>query len=345
MRTIRINLFVLLVALAINGCSLFDTESSKSEITATNIFVLCEGTFGAADASLWQINWDEETLNGPVYQNLTGAPLGDVAQSLTLNGNKLYIINNNSHTIEVLTLDRDIKYETTIDLPKASPREMVVLDNRGFVTCWGLSAILVIDLNNNTVTDTVFVTGMPEDIVAVGDDLYTSIILNTDWSNGNQVLKISASSLTVVDTFTVVPGPGQLLISGNDLYVAGTYYNDAWEPGAGTSRIDLTTGSVQTNDYGITPGYSGDLVKFNDQVYRALTDGVAPLLPDLSIDNNKKIGSLTGVYSVSAFDDYLLFGLTDYTAPDEVKVLDKDGEIIMEFEVGIYPGSFAVYTQ
>ncbi|NOZ03933.1 MAG: hypothetical protein GXO92_04900 [FCB group bacterium] len=345
MRITRTNLFVLLAAFVVSGCGLFDEESSKSELTDTNIFVLCEGTFGASDASLWQINWEEETVNGPVYQNLTGTPLGDVGQSLTLNGDKLYVINNNSHTIEVLALDQDIRYETTINLPKASPREMAILNNRGYVTCWGLSAILVIDLNNNQVTDTVFVTGMPEDIVVAGGDLYTSIILNTDWSNGNQVLKISPASLAIVDTFTVVPGPGQMLVSGNDLYVASTYYNSAWEAGAGTSRIDLTTGTVQTNDYGITPGYSGDLVEFNGRVYRALTDGAAPLLPDLSTDNKKKIGSLTGVYSLAVFDDYLLFGLTDYASPDEVKILDEDGELIVEFEVGVYPGSFAVYTK
>ena len=64
-----------------NGCSFF-TKSNSEAIKSAELYVICECNFGLTNSSLWNINVDDNTVNGPIYQTLTGSELGDIAQSL-----------------------------------------------------------------------------------------------------------------------------------------------------------------------------------------------------------------------------------------------------------------------
>ena len=72
---------------------------------------------------------------------------------------------NNSHTIEVMDLTEEAQYLTTIDLPNASPRYLYAENNIGYISSWGLNAIIVMDLSLMELVDTIQVHGMPEHII------------------------------------------------------------------------------------------------------------------------------------------------------------------------------------
>ncbi|MEE8437339.1 MAG: hypothetical protein V3S22_03260, partial [Candidatus Neomarinimicrobiota bacterium] len=57
----------------------------------------------------------------------------------------------------------------------------------------------------------------------------------------------------------------------------------------------------------------------------------------------EKIGNESGLYSAAAKGDKLFFGLTDYAAPDEVKILNIQGELLNTYQVGALPGAFLFY--
>ena len=84
-----------------------ETETTQSEysLSDVNVFVLCEGNFGHDNASLWKINLNDFLATGPVYQGLTGQLLGDVGQSIAIHDNKLYVVINNSHKVEIFNLE------------------------------------------------------------------------------------------------------------------------------------------------------------------------------------------------------------------------------------------------
>jgi len=306
------------------------------------VFTLCEGNYGTPNASLWSINQNFDGVTGPIYWNENTNPLGDTGQSMTVvNDEKLYIVMNNSHSIEVLNLDGYAQsFLTSIPLPSAGPRYLIANGNTGYVSCWNLSAILVLDLAQNTVTDTIAVGGMPEMMVMHGGKIYTSIAMNSDWSSSDRVISIDVSTKAVVDTFTVVSGPAALLLQNNALFVASTYYDDIWNTYAGNSKIDLSTGIVSTFDAGMTFDFGLDLLEFNNQVYRIYNGGIAPLSEDLSIDVAQQIGNFSGLYSASDGNN-LYFGLTDYVAPDDLIVTDLEGNQLAQYNVGALPGSFA----
>ncbi len=343
-RTLIANLLIMIIIISLTSCTDNPTKS-KNDSSKIKNFILCEGNFGNASASLWEYN--EEEVVGPIHWDQNTDPLGDVGQSMTIHDNKLYLIINNSHSIEILNLDDEITYNSTIELPGTSPRFMEVNNNTGYVTCWNINGILKIDLVTNTITDTIPVGGMPEDIIIKNNKIYTSIQMKPDWTINNKVLEIDITSNTpvITKTYEVIEGPSQILLKNDEIYVASTYYDASWNTYAGMSKINLSTDEVTIKNYGVNFDFSGDLISHDDKIYRAYKNGIVEIKSDLNYDDSEKIGDLNGnVYSLALNEDKLFCGCTDYVAPDTVFVLDMSGEIIDELTVGALPGSFSFYN-
>ncbi len=326
------------------GC---EDETVKNEPDTGNLFILCEGNFGSANASLWSLDLgnEESEVQANVYESITGTSLGDVANAMVIHNNNLYIINNNSHSLEVMSLGETTTHLTSVNLAMSSPRYMAFGNDKGYVTTWN-NGIFVLDLNTNLVTDTISVNGMPEDILYNNGYLYVSVPLNSDWSTNDDILKIDASSKAIIDTFNVVSGPGRLLVSGSTLYAASNSYDLNWNSYAGMSAVDLSSGVVVANDYGMASNYGSDLVELDGNVYRATNSGIAPLGSDLSADSTNVIGDFSGVYSVVVSGGRILFGITDdYLAPDQIIITNLSGKILRSFDVGALPTDFAVFNK
>lgn len=334
-----LTLFVLILA----SCQ---SPNDNSVTTSDTFFILCEGNFGSSNATLWTLDEDFTQTTGPVHWDPNANPLGDVAQSLTVAGDNLYIVVNNSHTIEVMDLSADgPTYNRTIDIPGASPRYLEVYAEKAYVSCWGLKGILVIDLTTDDFLDTIAVNGMPEDLEIQDQSLYAGLVMDPFWGSEDKILKIDLTSQPViVDSFTVVPGPERLLLQGNTLYVASTYYDANWAAHRGMSAIDLTNGNVVIVDRGTSDGSLSDMVLFQDEVYQLYDGGAVPLTASLQPDTTRKIGDFPQAYSLGVLNQYLIFGTTDYVAPDEVIIVNKANEIIAELPVGALPGDFAAYA-
>ena len=324
-----------------NGCT---SDNDEENLNIGKAFILCEGNFGSSNAALWSISPEDSTTE---TQIIGGQSLGDVAQSLTIVDDKLYIVVNNSHKIEVFSLGNEISHEETIFLFNGGPRYFVAKGDTGFVSCWNLSAILILDLTTSTVIDTIPVSGMPEYLVLDESNLYVSIPLNSDLSSSNFVVEISTSTKEVIHTYEVVSGPSDMELIGYNLFISSTYYGDDMSTYTGLSKINLSTGTVMSTTYNNDSNYmiKNDLVKVGETLYRSTTTGLARVNDDLSLDLDNIIGGQTNVYSAGADENYLYFGSTDYVAPDTVYVTNHSGASINNFIVGAIPGDFAVYTE
>ena len=306
----------------------------------TTTYVLCEGNFGTANSSLWSFN-SSGGSNLPIHWDENSNPLGDVGQSLTIFNDKLFIVMNNSHTIEVMDLTEGAQYLTTINLPNASPRYLYAENSIGYVTSWGLNAIIVLNLNNMETIDTIQVNGMPEYIINYQNHLYVSIPSNTDWSTNDQVIKIDKDNYNIVTSFTVEPGPSMMVLKDSLLYISSSSYDDSWNTYAGTSKINLQSNEVSRYNAGQTSNYGSDIFSFQNNIYRLFDGGVVPIDEDLSPDSSEIIGDFGSIYSAYAHGDYIYFGKSDYIAPDTVLVVNSNSELISNYIVGAIPGSFA----
>lgn len=333
----KVQLITIIFSLVWTGCQLPIHEEDTPNTTELTSYVLCEGNFGSNNAALWSFQADKANSESLI---LGGSSLGDVAQSLTLDDNRLFTIVNNSHKIEIFDVEESISHLGTIQLNNASPRFIVANESVGYVSCWNLSAILILDLENHIVIDTIQTPGMPEDLILYGNSLFASIPMNSYWATERSVLEISTISNSITETYETIPGPSDMELIGSYLYVAGTYYGQDWTTYTGLSRIDITNGTVTTYADGTNTNIQGDLVVIDERLYRLTSNGLASVNNDLSLAMDDLLGNHTNVYSTWADSEYLYFGTTDYVAPDTVYVTNHSGGDINLFIVGAIPGDF-----
>src|SRR5690606_28464601 len=98
-------------------------------------FVLNEGTFGNADASVTFIG-DNGVVHPDIFQTVTGNPLGDLAQSMAFEGDNAYIVVNGSNKIEVVNRFT-FESEATLSSSLENPRYIAFANGKGFVSNWG----------------------------------------------------------------------------------------------------------------------------------------------------------------------------------------------------------------
>ena len=320
-----------------------------STLHAGKYYVLCEGNIGQTNASLWSIDESLQTIEGPLLWNTSSNPMGDVGQSLTLHDHTLYIVMNGSHKVRVVELESGVTHTGDIDLPNASPRFMAVhaASGLGYISSWGLSAILIVDLESNVVIDTLAVGARPEELLISGDELFASIALMSDsYDEENEVLRIDigGSEPTVTHNYEVIDGPGAMALLGDHLYVTSINYNDAWETFSGTSRINLSDHSVVSLDHGYYSNFTADINLHAGTAYRTYGQSIVPLNQDLSLNQSGALGDVTDIYSHSLANNRILVGSSDFVAPDLVTILDLEGEELANFNVGALPGQIVYYS-
>ena len=316
------------------GCS---NPSSPEESMTELIFVACEGNFGASNGSIYTLksSGDVEFIED----------VGDVVQSMEVYRDKLIVIVNNSHMIKIYDIDEDgLKLPgITISTDNSCPRELVALNDKVYFTNWNSKDVKVLNLYNYVIEASIQVDGLPESIKSDGSSLWVGIMMNEDYSSADKVVEINTSTNEVINTYDVGLGPTDLVVDDGKIYVARTFYDENFTAFYGSSKIDGNI--IEKKDYGLGISCGGSVLKYNNQIYRSYEGGIAPLETDLEIRSTAKIGSYepSQVYSTEIIDEYIYFGITNYSDLNQVKVIDENGNEINSFEVGIIPGDFAIW--
>ena len=308
------------------------------------LFTLCEGNFGSSNSSLWSSTLNGGGMHDIVHWDESSNPLGDVGQSMSVYQGKLYIVMNNSHTIEVMSLAGGIYYESTLDLPSSSPRYITFNGEKGYISSWNLNAILILNLNNMEIIDTVEIDGKPEKMIYFEEHLYISVPNKSDWSTNDKVLKMRLNDNVIVENFTVEPGPSMIALHDSLLFITSSSYDDIWNKYSGISTINLSTSEILRYNAGQTTSYGSDIFVFQNEIYQIFQGGLVPLNDDLSPNTSQKIGNYPSLYSADSYEDFLVLGISDYVAPDTVIVLSNEGVVLEEFIVSAIPGSFEFYN-
>ena len=334
---------ILVYLLIITACEDNNTEDNSIIIQDSTTFAICEGNFLNGNSTLWSFTpLDTQSISGPIFENLTNSPLGDNGQSLSYYNEKLYVIVSNSHKIEIIDLKNNLSYYSTINLPSAQPRHFAFNNGFGFITCMDLNAILVIDMLDHSIKDTISINGRPDRIISVKDDLYVTVPYISGYTSSNKVYQISAKDYTVSNEFQVIEGPGDMVILNNELFIASTYYDPDFSKITGISKINLNNTNVSLGEIQLsTSDFSlgADIFKVNDKIYRISSSGVHLVDDDLSTTNGSLISN-NNIYSAYANDNHIFIGTSDYISPDTAYVYDLDGQRVNSFIVGAIPGDF-----
>lgn len=340
----------LIIAIAFASCKKNKSVEPEVFSVGKGLFVLNEGTFTYANSSLSFYDFDKNTVENNLFFRVNNTPIGDVGQSLTMIGDDLFIVVNNSKYIYKVDA-KTIVYKAKIE-GFTSPRYMLqVSADKAYVTDLVSTGFWV--LNLNTLEKTFVETGnTTEAIVKVGNEVFMS-----NWSNYYTNYETSNHSIQVIDcvndalveTIDVAQEPNSMVVDKyNQIWVSCSGgYMPPQDPAiicidAAThqiiKRFDLASGA----DYPIylTIDGAGENIYFMNggygtlNIYKMSVDATEiPDTPFVTSDGkvfyNLKIDPTSGDLYVTDAKNYVVNGdLVRYSA---------DGTLIGTYELGLIP--------
>ena len=339
----------LIIAITFVACKKKETPQPAPQPADRGLFILNEGTFTYANASLSYYDFATNTVENNLFFRVNNAPIGDVGQSLALIDNDLYIVANNSKYIYKVDA-KTIVYKAKIE-GFTSPRYMLqVSADKAYVTDLVSTGFWV--LNLNTLEKTFVETGnTTEAIVKVGNEVFVS-----NWSNYYTTSETSNHSIQVIDcvndalveTIDVAQEPNSMVVDKhNHIWVSCSGgYMPPQDPAiicidAATHQIirrfDLAEGSYPS---GLTIDGAGENIFFMHggygtlNIYKMSVDATEiPETPFVTSGSqvfyNLKVNPANGDLYVTDAKNYVVNGdLLRYSA---------DGTLLGTCELGIIP--------
>lgn len=304
------------------------------------VIVINEGNFQAGNASLTYIRRSDDSLRDDVFKLENERPLGDVAQSVTVVGDKAYIVVNNSGKIEVVDLP-SFKSSCTIT-GMNSPRQLLSIgNNQALVSDLYADAIHLVNLSNCTRTSTIPVGGWTEEIALWGNRAYVA------QTGTDQLLVLDAVSPSLIDSITVGREPNSMAIDahGKLWVLCGNALGQATPR---LVRVNLATQQVETDwpfssaqqsPFRLCMNPGRDSIYFiNDGIYRmSILDTQLPSNPWIAKGSHNwyalGVDPVTGyIYAGDALD-FQRRGKVYRFSPNSSTPLAS-------FEVGLIPGIF-----
>ncbi|WP_426493222.1 YncE family protein [Hymenobacter sp. 102] len=340
-------------AFSLLACDPDDTTPEAVTISPNSVLIVNEGNFQKSNAD---ISVFSKTSSSVVYKGAFAAAakreLGDVAQSLSLQGNNAYIVVNNSNKLEVISLPnfKPVATVTGLQLPRyfaaASAAKGYVTETVKYDGSNG--RVSVLNLTTNTVSKTIAVGVQPEQLLVAGSRLYVTN------SGSNTVTVINTTTDAVEGTITVGDSPNSLVQDrdGNVWVLSGgkTYYN----PDYTTDYTRTTKGSLAK----IVPGQLTATIRevasnrsspsrlaingAKSQLYYTYLGGVYTLgVADATLPTTPLIRRSFYGLGIDPQDGTIYGGLGSFTAADKVIRYRSTGAPLDSFTVGIGPNGFA----
>jgi glutamine cyclotransferase len=315
------------------------------EVIPKGVFIVNEGNFMYGNSSLSFYDPVTRKVQNDLFYNVNGLPLGDVGQSMIIQGDKGYIVMNNSGKIYVIDTSTG-KYVGKIT-GLTSPRYVNFINaEKAYVTDLYAGKITVFNPVTYQITDSIMTNGHPstEQMVQIGD-----LIFITCWSYDNTVLVINAKSDSIVGKITTGKQPGGIVIDNqNRIWVL---CDGGWgKPGTlGTpvlQRIDPASLSIDltinlSSDGKPTRlainGTKDTLLFINNGIWRmAVSSNKLPDSPFVTSTGNLLYGlGIDPNTSEIYFSDAI-----DYSQNGIVYRYSAMGARIDSFKTGIIPGTF-----
>ena len=324
--------------------------SSDFDETGPGLFILCEGNFQYGNSSLSFYNPESGEVTGEVFYRANGMRLGDVAQSMTIYGDKGWIVVNNSHVI--FAIDPSTFREKGRIENLTSPRYIhFVSPEKAYVTQIWDNRIFIVDPSKYKITGYIEVPGMniasasTEQMVQIGRYVYC-----TCWSYQNRILKIDTETDSIVAELTVGIQPkdivadcrGRLWVLTDGGFEGSPYGYEApalYCISPEGMKVERQMGfALGDQPLGLCLNASGDtLYWINRDVWRMGID--AERLPSTPFIPYRDTRFFALTVSPAGGDVYVADAI-DYMQQGMILRYSSDGNLIGEFYVGVNPGAF-----
>lgn len=350
------SIFVLFATLLLmGGCDSSNDTPTGDETPVPydeGVFVLCEGSYGAGNASLWFYDPDTKEVKADVFGAANQAKLGDVGQSMLLHNNTLFVVVNNSGVVYAIDASTGVVSGMIENL--LSPRFVAIAPSgtKGYISQMYTNEIVVFDPRTMEVTGKVTLEGVAdsEQMVVWGDRLFVAA-----WSNGHKIVVIDTTTDTQIESFEVGVQPYSMVLDKNDnIWVVCDGGNEWSSLPEGVTMEEPSLWRISAETYEATKLHTfaagsyfrsrlaidgeGDTLYFiHDAVWAVdVTSGEFPSEPLLSVEGYGQYGLDVDPHT----GDLYIADAKDYVSNGAVLRYNNKGELLDEFEVGLLPSKF-----
>jgi len=316
----------------VSSCDKPTTAPQEEHFLSNGVLIANEGNFQWGNASVSFYDFENDTVFEKVFQGVNQRPLGDVLQSVNIQGDKAYLILNNSGTIEVVDKN-SFELEGTIS-GFTSPRYIqITSSSKAYVTDLYADKIAIVDLNAKSITGYIDCVGWTEEMVQIDDLVY---VVNLE---DHTIYIINHESDEIIDTFQFdftinslkKDNQDRLWVCGNedglgrviciDTSTKTELYSYAFE---GENPTDLFVTEQGHDVYFLSNGV-WHINEFTDEII------MSPIIPSE--------GRL--FYGLSVNDDKIYIAdAINYVQKGTVWIYDFQTTLLDEWEVGIIPSEF-----
>lgn len=342
----RLVSLALMVVVLFTACKKEETQPEESGLK-DGVFIVNQGNFTAGNASLSYFESATAKLSNDLFYEVNEAPLGDVAQSISINGDLAYIVINNSGNIYVIDR-KTAEFKGKIS-QLTSPRFFLKInDQKAYVSDLASNSISIVNSESFELSGAISVNRSTENMVLIGNKAYVA-----HWSGylqalkNNMVLIIDTETDALIDSIQVGVEPNSMVVDmDQNLWVlcSGGYDN---EETPSLWKINPQNKSVikkyEFENISLSPlnlvinGTGEELMYLNNGVYRmSVNAGTLPDNPIISQDG--KYFYALGIDPINS--DIYLSDALDYTKNGLLYRYNPSGSLLDSLAVGIIPGAF-----
>ncbi len=344
MNTIFTNLsYLVLLSILFTACKPEKPEEPETEQLFTvgkTAFIINEGTFNQGNTEISYFDFEKMSISNNFFSSRNNsALLGDLTQSMTIVGDKAYLVVNNSQKVLILSM-KDFKKTGSIS-PMPSPRYFQQITNsKAYVTDLFSNNITIINTSLNTITGAIPLSTWSEQMLVSGSKVFVSAPLK------DKVFVIDATTDAIMDSISVGMGANSMCFDKN---------NNIWvfcsgSSGANASLVCFNPADnniLKTIDAGTTTYSSGRICTNNakdsiyfikDDVYRlSINDASVSATPFISVGSSS-------LYGLKVKDNYVLItNAKDFVQKGDLSIYNKSGVLIKTLEAGVSPGEIVLY--
>lgn len=346
MKTIRCSLLALLAFLTLSCDPDRFIEQPLGEYQ-NGFFVLNQGNFGAANSSISFLSNDLQTFVLDAFTATNGdVTLGDTAQDIGFFDNRMYVVLNNSNSVQVanrFTLNAESRINSQLN----NPRYVAFGNGYLFVSNWGdgmsstddyIAVYSLLSLNH---VANIPVSEGPERMLVFGDELY--VAHKGGFGFSDQISVINTQQLTVSQTITVGDVPDGIVEFQGNIYVLCSG-KPGWSstPTSGSlHRINPQTNEV-TQTWNFSSQNPNHLVA-GTSLYYAIDNEVFAFtpsqteLPQTAIIQTGPQG-VYGIYALAQKDGKIYLGdAGNFSERGHLYIYSLSGQLLHNQQVGVIP--------
>ena len=315
------------------------------------IIVLCEGLFQQNNSSLFWIDLANSKVNNQFFLSQNQRQLGDTGNDIERYGNKIYVVVNNSSTIEVLSVlnGRVLKtIEMSNNGQSKQPRSALGVGGKLYVTCYD-GYVDVIDTSSFEIQTRIPVGLNPEELTLANDKIYVSNSGGLSFPNADSTVSVIDPNQNVeLSKITVGLNPGPIVTDHEgDVYVVSR--GDYVGVPSRMHKIDS-----QTDELSQSFGFDASILEaMNDQLIIGYTDfsgngssiGLFDATTESMVNPTFIDASNMTVYRItysSSLSRIFVSDPLDFTTTGYLRSYDQSGAPVDSYHVGLNPSEILI---